>query len=155
MSSDHPTLLTPEALPFTSGVTTYYDTLVPGAAWAEPRIYIRLALDDSGIELLAMVDTGAPWCIIEPHLAEPILDRLEELPKTVTISTRLGRFDGKLHRATVRLMADEGEGLTVDTTFFLSQDWPGGNFVGYLGFLDRIRFAVDPKVNRFYFGSLR
>ena len=37
---------------------------------------------------------------------------------------------------------------------FLSPDWPGGNFIGYEGVLDRIRFAVDPHRNRFYFSSI-
>ncbi len=154
MSSDAPTLLTRDSLTFTSGSTTYYDSLVPGEKWAEPRIYIPVELDDSGIEFLALVDTGAPWCILEPQLAEPLLDRFEELPRSVAISTRLGRFTGSLYRASLTLVPDQGSELTIDTTVFLAPDWPGGNFIGYLGFLDRIRFAVDPKLNRFYFGPL-
>ena len=49
-------------------------------------------------------------------------------------------------------MADEGESCEVDATLFVSRDWVYGNFVGYSGFLERIRFAVDPGANDFYFG---
>ena len=154
MSSESPTLRTSDGLPFTSGATTYYDTLLAGEDRAEPRIYVPVELDDSGIEFLALVDTGAPWCIVEPQLAEPVMDGFEELPSPVAISTRLGRYAGKLYRASLTLMPDEGEALAVDTTVFLAKDWPGGSFIGYQGFLDRIRFAIDPERNRFYFGSL-
>jgi len=33
-------------------------------------------------------------------------------------------------------------------------DWPGPNFIGYEGLLQRIRFAVDPETNLFYFGQI-
>jgi len=52
------------------------------------------------------------------------------------------------------VVAEEGETLTVDTTFFLARDWPGGNIVGCQGFLERFRFGVDPALNRFFFSSL-
>ena len=51
-------------------------------------------------------------------------------------------------------MADEGAPLEIEAVIFLSKDWPGGNFIGYQGFLQKIRFAVDPHCNRFYFASL-
>ena len=56
--------------------------------------------------------------------------------------------------APVRLVADEGEDLDIEATMFLSPDWPGGNFIGYEGLLERIRFAVDPETNLFYFGQI-
>jgi hypothetical protein len=40
----------------------------------------------------------------------------------------------------------------VDATIFVSPDWHGPNFIGYQGLLQRIRFAVDPETNLFYFG---
>lgn len=154
MSTDAATLLTPDHRPFTSGSAAYYDSTTSGQILAEPRIHIRLEIGDSGVELLALVDTAAPWCILESRLVQAAREQLEELPRDVALSTRLGRFHGRLYLGALKLLPDDGEELLVTTTFFLSQDWPGGNFVGYLGFLDRIRFAVDPQANRFYFGSL-
>ncbi|MCP4590420.1 MAG: hypothetical protein GY842_06740 [bacterium] len=68
------------------------------------------------------------------------------------MDSRLGRYSGRLYLGAVKLTADKGKELDVDTTLFISPDWPGGNFVGYMGFLDRIRFAFDPRANMFHFG---
>ncbi len=98
-----------------------------------------------------MVDTAAPWCILKPSLGKIVRPHLEELPGEVTLSTRVGRIEGSLFCGPVTLVADEGDTLTIGATFFLSSDWPGGNFVGYQGFLDRLRFAFDTGRNLFYF----
>ncbi len=113
-----------------------------------------MKLGEDSPEFLAMVDTAAPWCILEPALAKAAERHLEGLSDITAIDSRLGRFTGRLCRGIATIRAENGEALAVDTTFFLSREWPGGNFVGYQGFLERFRFAVDPGVNRFYFGAL-
>jgi len=138
--------------PYT-GWSTYYDGL-PGSSGDEARIYVRLRVGEGRSEFLAMVDTAAPWCILEPGLGLAAEQQLESLPDIAAIGTRLGRFTGRLYRGSATVLAEEGEALTVDTTFFLSQDWTGGNFVGYQGFLERFRFGVDPSLNRFLFGPV-
>ena len=52
------------------------------------------------------------------------------------------------------LVADEGDSVEVDSTVFVSVNGPAGNFIGYTGFLERIRFAIDPQDNAFIFGGL-
>jgi hypothetical protein len=101
-----------------------------------------------------MVDTAAPWCIFEPRIGKSIEDGLEVLEEGVFLQTRLGLYRGDLYRGSVRVIESEGAPLDVQALIFLCPDWPGGNFLGYIGFLDRIRFAVDPHRNRFYFSSL-
>ena len=146
-------LWTADELPFAVGVSSYYDSAEDEAEPSEPRIYIRIRLHDvGGVEVLAMVDTGAPWCILQGPIAKTIKPRLLDLEQELVMSTRFGRIVGRLYSGVVSLIPDDGEALAVETTFFLSPDWPGGNFVGYLGFLDRIRFAIDPINNFFYFG---
>ncbi|HKI06536.1 MAG TPA: hypothetical protein VKK31_31460 [Thermoanaerobaculia bacterium] len=44
--------------------------------------------------------------------------------------------------------------MVLDATVLVSQDWFGGSFIGYEGLLQRIRFAVDPETNLFYFGQI-
>ena len=105
-----------------------------------------------GMGILAMVDTGAPWCIFEPSIGRDIQDRLSALSGTSVLDTRLGRFEGRLYLGSVTLLADEGEDLDVETTIFLCPDWPGGNFVGYQGFLDRFCSGLNPNRNKFFFG---
>lgn len=146
------TLFTSGGLPFTTGAARYYDSPSPEVTPSEPRIFIRIVPGDIGIEVTAMVDTGAPWCILESKLAGAVQDRFEALPGEVVLSSRLGRYPGQLHLGTVKLPADRGEDLDVETTIFVAPDWPGGNFVGYLGFLDRFRFGFDPHRNIFHFG---
>lgn len=104
--------------------------------------------------VLAMVDTGAPWCIFEPEIGEMIRGELDVIREGAFLHTRLGRFQGTLGQGRLRVVAEEGESLDIMVLMFLSPDWPGGNFIGYEGVLDRIRFAVDPHRNRFYFSSL-
>ncbi len=155
MSSEGATLLTPEQRPFTVGAAPYYDSAEPKLLDTEPRIFIRVEPAHLGIDVLAMVDTGAPWCIFEPRIGSAIKDHLEELPGAYSLSTRLGRFEGKLYRGAVTILAEEGEALDVESTIFLSPDWPQGNFVGYLGFLSRICSGFNPAENKFYFGPLQ
>lgn len=118
------------------------------------RIYMRVIPELWPSPVLAMVDTGAPWCIFEPEIGETIRERLDVIQENALLHTRLGRFQGTLGHGHLRVVAEEGESLDIAVLMFLSPDWPGGNFVGYEGFLDRIRFAVDPQRNLFYFSSL-
>jgi hypothetical protein len=34
----------------------------------------------------------------------------------------------------------------------VSAEWLAPTFLGYMGLLERIRFAIDPQANQFYFG---
>ena len=61
---------------------------------------------------------------------------------------------GSLERFPITLPAEEGDALEIDATLFVCEDWHRGNFLGYNGFLERIRFALDPKLAKFYFGPL-
>lgn len=51
------------------------------------------------------------------------------------------------------ILAEEGESMTIEPTFFVPSDWPQDlTFLGYSSLLDSIRFAIDPEANDFYFG---
>jgi hypothetical protein len=59
----------------------------------------------------------------------------------------------------MRLPADGGEDLEVDGTAFVptlapGDPWPLPDFLGLAGFLQRVRFAVDPAENTLYFGRV-
>lgn len=76
----------------------------------------------------------------------------------LTMLVRGMRLEGKIIRMSIKIVAFEGENLTVDATAFVpdvEEYW--GNFPAFLGltgFLERIRFAVDPNTDTFYFGQL-
>lgn len=124
------------------------------ASAKEPRVLIRLALDSIADTVLAVMDTAAPWCIFEPRIGSSLERMYEPLVPQTALSTRLGLFHGSLYRVPVRLAADEGESLSLDATVFVSSEWHGPNFIGYRGLLQRIRFAIDPETNLFYFGQI-
>jgi hypothetical protein len=120
----------------------------------DARIVIPVAISSIPKPVLAVVDTAASWCIFEREVGSRFAQGLIRLPGRVVLSTRLGVFQGTLYRGQITLPADEGESLDLDATVFVCPDWPGPNFLGYQGFLQRIRFAVDPKNNLFYFGRI-
>jgi hypothetical protein len=101
-----------------------------------------------------MVDTAAPWCIFDSEVGEMLREHFAPVSGELSLSTRLGLFRGSLYRAPLAFSSTAGGSFEVEATVFVSPDWPGGNFLGYGGLLQRIRFAIDPETNLFYFGQI-
>ena len=114
------------------------------------RIHVRVEFD--GVAVFALLDTGASWSVVNTELAEE-LGLFDRDGEPVDMSSRMGTISGKLVRAVARLVAEDGESVEVDSTLFVSREWPAGTFIGYSGLLERIRFAVDPDTNSFIFGA--
>jgi hypothetical protein len=136
---------------FTTGRAKFADI----ADWATdktPKIYVKITPQNlEGTILLAALDTGAAWSILDAEVAEN-LDLIDGSGELVRVSTWRGPIEGRLHRIGLRLHADEGVSLDFEATFLISRDWRG-NFLGYGGLLQHIRFAVDATSNFFYFGK--
>ena len=122
----------------------------PGQRSETSRIHVKVEFDRQPV--LALLDTGAAWSVLNAELAQE-LGLFERDGESATISSRAGKIKGRLVRATTTLVADEGESIEFDSTVFVSGDWPAGNFIGYSGLLERIRFAIDPGSNSFVFGA--
>jgi hypothetical protein len=148
-----PLLLGRNHAPFATGGTRYIENRreITGT---EARILVPLSLEAISQTLFAVVDTAAPWCIFEPEVGSLLRQCLSPSQEHAVLSSRFGTLRGSLYRVPIALIAEEGESLDVEATVFLSPDWPGPNFIGYQGLLQRIRFAVDPETNLFYFGSI-
>ena len=108
---------------------------------------------------LALLDTGAEWSVIGGDIAAEIRDEIGQPIESSRMRTHLGSIDGSLHHVNITLLAgeeDSGDDLTVETTSFVSEEWEGPVVLGYRGFLERIRFALNPGVvpgeQIFYFG---
>jgi predicted aspartyl protease len=134
---------------FVSGAITFLDS------WDEnDRIVIPVKFDEEII--LAIVDTGAPYCVLAPNVADRIgIDRTAGHQPRGGLSTRFGTIRGWLCRVPVVLEAEIGEGVAFETTVFIPDDeWPDDrNFIGLSNFLFQLRFAIDPQENLFYFGG--
>lgn len=144
-------LLTPDGQVFASGRARFFDAA--DTRGPTPKIFVKILAGEIPVPLLAQVDTGAAWSVLDVELAEA-LGFFRQPGPDVAISARSGVFRGQLVRCSLTLVADQGASFEVDSTLFSCREWRFGNFLGYSGFLERIRFAIDPFNNDFYFGGL-
>jgi hypothetical protein len=105
-----------------------------------------------------MLDTGAHWTLVGPAIIDLLGEQLGEAIDSVKMSTRLGRYEGTLHRLPIHLIADLGADFTVDGTCLALSEWPGPTILGFNGFLERLRFALEPATvqteARIHFGGI-
>jgi len=137
--------------PFTSGGSKFLDQ---HPRFVEPtaKVFVKVAIPGFKGPLMAQVDTAAAYSTLETDVAESMgLFSRDEYP--TLISTRLGTIRGQLLRLPLTLIAEEGTSLNVEATFFVSRQWRGPMFLGYTGLLDRLRIALDPLANMFFFGE--
>ncbi|MBR8833211.1 MAG: hypothetical protein DSM106950_03990 [Stigonema ocellatum SAG 48.90 = DSM 106950] len=148
-------LLFPDGETFATGAIRYnYSPATP----SETTNRIILPVKVENIRTEAVVDTGAPYPIIAPQIAR-LAGLAQVLPlERLTIIIRGMRLEGGVIRLTMTLPAEEGEELDVSATAFIPdiEEYWGNfpSFIGQIGFLERICFAVNPSTNTFYFGQL-
>jgi hypothetical protein len=144
-------LLTLQGDRFTSGRAKFSDSS-PFRNEPTAKIYVKVQFGDLLEFQIAQLDTGAAWSILAPDVARAIHVPLRTGDPARFI-TPFGIKDGHLVRVPLKIVADEGDPLDTEGTFFITEDWPDGlNFLGYSGLLDSMRFALDPRRNHFYFG---
>ncbi len=136
---------------FTTSRTSYSDS-DPEARRRQSGIYLQVVLPFAlGLSVYALVDSGAPYCIFDSDLmVAGGIDFAEG--EAITLSTRVGLVSGALQRLPLIVPAEHGNPLAVDATVLVSDQWRHGHFLGYGGFLERLRFAVDPVANTWHFG---
>ncbi|MDY6806727.1 MAG: hypothetical protein SXA11_23370 [Cyanobacteriota bacterium] len=149
------TLLFPNGDNFATGAIRY-DYRPVTATETTNRIILPVLIENIPTE--AVVDTGAPYVICPPRIARLAgIQDIQPLERSKMLIRGM-RLDGSIIRLSIKIVALEGENLTVDATAFLPDveeywgDFP--SFLGLTGFLERIRFAVDPNTDTFYFGQL-
>jgi hypothetical protein len=117
-------------------------------------VAVPCIIGDRSVEVFALLDTAAEWCVLAAEVAEALGYSPAPTGGATLLSTRLGIFAGSLERVALRFPADFGEALSIDATWFVSPEWPGPSVIGWTGGLERVRFAVDPGEESFYFGEL-
>lgn len=142
--------LTSDGSAFATGRMRFLDE-DPGSPEKSHKIYVKIEPRDFGSFVLAQLDTGAAWSILDSQVAEE-LALFDGQGQPATIETRFGLMRGSLERTNISILADEGDSIEFEATVFVSREWPAGSFLGYAGLLERVRFAVDPQKNFFYFG---
>ena len=144
-------MLSLNGIPFTTGRATYRD-LPPQHMSRKSAIYVQVVLPmPVGTSFYAIVDTGTPYCIFDTEIAEALGLSFDD-GESIKLRTAYGEVTGTLQRLKIELVAEQGDSLGIDASVFVTDDWRHGNFLGYSGLLERIRFAFDPGTNSFYFG---
>lgn len=136
---------------FDGGCHCFYDTEI-----GDSRVLLAIPCQVEDLPDLyhAFLDTGSSWCILPPAVAAELGSEPAPGEPIVRLSTRLGLFEGWLDRARLTFPADVGEAIDVDATWFVSPDWPGPMVIGWKGCIERVRSALDPSEQAFYFARL-
>jgi hypothetical protein len=137
---------------FAGSQTAYLDKIEghPGN-----RIYIPVRFAELP-KTFAVVDTGAPWCVLSKEQAEVIDPHYrQESIEERNLIIRDHQVDGVLVRWPITLCAEEGVDIKIESTVFIpDDDVQIPNFIGLDGLLNRINFAVDPQNCQFFFGLI-
>lgn len=147
-------LTTADGEPFATGVLPF--SYQPPIHDLSNRIILQVEIE--GFLVDAIVDTGSPYVVCPPHLAEAIGIQPGTALERIPFLIRGHRMMGGLHRLGVHFIAAKGDSLMVDATVFVPDgeendvwgDHPA--YIGLTGCLERMRFAIDLENNLFYFG---
>jgi hypothetical protein len=134
-----------------TGRAKYQTDVAEAGATLELAVTCRVGDLDTAYR--ALLDTACPWCLLPPSVAAALGFDLETVGD-IRLHTRFGLLVGDIVRLPVTFVVDEGEALDVESTCFLSPDWPGPVVIGWKGCLQRMRFAFDPGENDFYVAEL-
>ena len=122
-----------------------------------PQVVLEIAIE--GIVAEAIVDTGGVYLLCHPRLARQLdMDASQAVSPVIELLFRGAFLQGRLHRMSLTLLAEVGENLGFEATAFVpEQDEEGWSdmpsILGFYGCLERIRMAIDPVTETFYFGS--
>lgn len=143
---------------FAAGAISYsYEPVM--ASEHAPRVILSVLLGE--LQVSAYVDTGGINFLCSPSVAVELALYPEDSIGTLRLLFRGATYLGHLHRIPLTLQADEGSSLTVEVTAFVPQLPPNATWpeefpcvLGMSGCLERLRFAIDPFTDTFYFGEV-
>lgn len=144
--------------PFATGAAPYaYRPAAP--AETTPRIILTVRIGSN--ETSAFVDTGGVYLLCSPEIVPHLNLDPDQALSAERLLWRNHQLSGKLYRVQLTLLAEQGHSLAIEATAFVPDrtaevEW-SADFPSILGMsycLERIRFAVDPASDTFYFGGL-
>jgi hypothetical protein len=105
-----------------------------------------------------LLDTASTWIVLSKDFLVSLDIEIDEDPSLKEkMLTRFGTITGYLNRIPIIIIAEEQDGssLEVEATCFISEEWNGRPpVIGWRGCLERMKFAIDPSQDRFYFGGI-
>ena len=118
------------------------------------RLFVTVPCRVGTRRIDGLLDTASEWCVMPPDLAHELGLDLDPAFADTRMSTRLGLLAGRLERSPLQFYPEQGEVIEVEATWFVSEEWIGPPVIGWKGCLERIRFALDPGEEWFYFAEL-
>ncbi len=97
------------------------------------------------VDVEAKIDTGSTYCIFERHHGEG-LDLDIEGGTLVDISTATGSFRAYGHELTLTVLGIE----TVSAVYFAESDYFDRNFLGRIGWLDRVKLGLIEQEGKLF-----
>ena len=143
---------------WSSGAARYFTDHNSGNRTLSVAVICRLG--NLEVKDIALCDTGADWSVISGETAELLEEYLGPPIRSVPMTTRFGRLEGDLRNLDIHLLADPdmGTDVRVESTVLVIKEWPGPTVLGFHGFLEKLRFALDPGVapdqEIIYFGTV-
>jgi predicted aspartyl protease len=119
------------------------------------RLFVEIKME--GFRTTAVIDTGTPYMICEPSLAEAAGLTRRSAISSEKLLVRGVLIRGMIHRMNLTITAQEGDEIVLDATVFVPEvdeaAWNLPSFLGWDGCLERLRVAIDPSNDTFYFGA--
>lgn len=123
-----------------------------------PRLHINISINR--FRTVAFIDTGGVFLLCPPESAQEIGVSPAESVEETDLVFRGIKLIGQLYRLPVTFPAEVGRSLSQELNVFVPnplsyQPWQPDFpcVLGLQGCLERIRFAVDPEHEMFYFGG--
>ena len=141
---------------FTSGVAPIR---FGPASSSEKSIRAIINVKIEGFQTEGFIDTGGVFFLINPEVASAI-GITPDPTDTETLLWRGIHVGGSLHRMNLGILASDGSGLRLEATAFVPFNGEDELLVnlpcilGLQGCLDRMKFAIDPSEDKFYFGPI-
>ena len=143
--------------PFANGATPFSFLPATGSDSSQ-RIFVPVQIET--LPTMAFIDTGGVYVICSPEIGRELSLNPGNGISALSMKTGRGNFQGELYRVQLTFLAEEnGANLSIEATAFVprpDQGWPNELqcILGFQGCLERIRCAVDPDTETFFFGDL-
>lgn len=121
------------------------------------KVLVKCKINDLNVVETARLDTGSTYTVVSNELVQIIDSELVEIGKG-QLETWEGQIKGKLVKLNITLLAEGGGSdlLVEEALVLVSENYGGPVVLGYRGFLDKIRIAIDLGVRNgeqiWYFG---
>ncbi len=121
----------------------------------DPKLGLWVEIDE--VLVLAVVDTGSPYLVCSLELAAQMNVSGMDKIGTAALWAHSGKIRGDLYRLPVKFLAAEGTSVEIVATAVVPHPnqsaWHNApTFLGFRDCLERLRFAIDPSEEKFYFG---